>query len=169
MNKLQIANELYKNTKEFINKFSIDYPESFEEDAGRTLCLDLLQAYIKNQADIENRIYNESDIGDELINDFFEKSVYNLDFCLDYIKIVGFDVKGWALFDAQVTVCMDFTKAIQANQPVKCFSLQVDDVNDVIPYYLNEDNRCVNAKSIQEAIRNYNSRYIGSISPLLIK
>ncbi|PGR00760.1 hypothetical protein [Bacillus cereus] len=68
--------------------------------------------------------------------------------CISYIKEVGFDIKGWGLWEIPI----DFLYCFFNETTGKWFDLAVENIDEVKPAYIDSWSNQQIAKSIEEAI-----------------
>ncbi|PDY14160.1 hypothetical protein COO16_04150 [Bacillus pseudomycoides] len=71
--------------------------------------------------------------------------------CISYIKEVGFDIRGWGLWEIPIFYSHCFYNKHTKEQ----FDLAVLKLGEVIPRFINHCSNEQDANSIQEAIENY--------------
>ncbi|MFJ8531106.1 hypothetical protein [Bacillus sp. NPDC094106] len=70
--------------------------------------------------------------------------------CISYIKEVGFDIRGWGLWEIPIY----YSHCFFNKNTGKWFDLAVWDIGEVIPTYIDGCSNEQIAKSIEEAIKN---------------
>lgn len=125
MEKIEIAKELLKNSLNIHRKAKIE-------------------GYISHFEAIEDEGYfNEKGIGKDFLIRFNN--------CITYIQKVGFDIKGWMLYEIPIYYAYCFYNRSTEQR----FDLTVFDSGEVIPTYINQTEEKY-AKTIEEAIKKYN-------------
>ena len=105
----------------------------------------LLKNYIKNINQIEDKKCDS-------------KELLRLNDCINYIKDANFDITGWMLEDIPIFYAHCFLN----KDKKEMFELAVWGEGIVTPVYLNEEINEVDADTIQEAIKNFNTLFTTS-------
>ncbi|PGM79960.1 hypothetical protein CN957_15930 [Bacillus cereus] len=124
-------------------------------EIAKELLENSLNIYIK--AKIEGYISHFEGIEDEDEVYFNEKQFENDDFlirfnnCITYIQEVGFDIKGWMLYEIPIYYAYCFYNKNTEQR----FDLTVLNIGEVIPTYIDYSEEKY-TKTIEEAIKKYN-------------
>lgn len=117
--KLQIANELLKNTtNQYLKEF--------------------VSQYIRKLDDLESK----SEFDEELLR---------FDSCVGYIRSSGFDITGWQLREIPV----EYAHVFYHKESERAFDLDVFDIGEAVPTYIDSNSSERSANSIEEAIEKY--------------
>jgi hypothetical protein len=90
--------------------------------------------------------YLNSRKGIEGMPEKFDNKLVLLDYCIEYIKSVNFDVKGWGLWEIPIW----FTYVFKNTKENKMFDIAVSNKTDAVPRFIDED-----TKTIEEAIEKF--------------
>ena len=100
----------------------------------------LLKEYLSRMKSIEQNMCNDNEL-------------LRLDNCISYISVVGFDIRGWMLFEIPVF----YSHCFWNPKSRKAFDLAVWDLGIVIPRYLDSKVNEHDAITIVESIENYDT------------
>lgn len=103
-----------------------------------------IENYILNFEELEQREFENKNYGQIRLHN-----------CISYIKEANFDITGWMLFEIPTF----YSHVFMNKNTNQFFDLAVWDIGKVIPRYIDEDTCEQDAKSIEEAIKNYSEIY----------
>ncbi|MGM2306236.1 hypothetical protein HB665_24230 [Bacillus paranthracis] len=124
-------------------------------EIAKELLKNSLNIYIKNK--IEKYIFHieESEDGGYFNKkDLDDDSLIRFHNCITYIQEKGFDIKGWMLYEIPIY----YTHCFYNKTKEQRFDLMVLNIGEVIPAYIDYSEE-KDAKSIEEAIKNYSEIY----------
>ncbi|MFR9694800.1 hypothetical protein ACL02V_29245 [Bacillus mobilis] len=108
---------------------------------------DKIEKYIFHFEEIEVGAYfNKKDLDDDSLIRFHN--------CITYIQETGFDIQGWMLYEIPIYYSHCFYHKTTEHR----FDLMVLTIGEVIPAYIDYSEE-KDAKSIEEAIKNYSEIY----------